>query len=59
MPELTQKFAELPVEHAFRNDMAEDGMDSATHQFVLPQYGLASFYHPTQRVNGRCPANLV
>ena len=58
MPNMTKQVADYPVKNAFRHKMAEDGRESATHQFVLPQYGIAGFYYPTVRANGHAKGRL-
>ena len=58
MTEISQTVAELPTEHAYRHKLAPDGRESATHQFVLPQYGIAGFYYPTVRANGQAKGRV-
>lgn len=58
MPAITRNFSEFSEREAFRHTLSEDGRESLTHQFVLPQYGIAGFYYPTVRANGQAKGRL-
>lgn len=58
MPAITEQFAQFPAQEAMRHQLTGDGRESLTHQFVLPQYGIAGFYYPTVRANGHAKGRL-
>ena len=58
MSETIDEISAFPAHEAFRHKLAADGRESLTHQFVLPQYGIAGFYYPTMRADGSAKARL-